>query len=516
MNFLSRLQQSAVAERCGDIFKAKKEYPLVDFLVLVYVAFTISFQVLLQISPFVTWLSTTTIYSMQTYLGLLGGSLIVLDLFTTKKIWQGKYAWFLYAILAFAALASVRMIDYGIKENIFKLCWAAVQFVLVYSCAHRIKEPWLKKWASVLFYVLLAVWVVCCLISLYQFLNQIGYRYVVNPLSADASSNRQGFYDNRLFGVFYTLNHSAYITLLFLLLSFFHVLKQKKRWAKAALITAMVILFTHLVLTYCRSAFISLTLCILLLTLVYLRKKFQDKTFAKRALAWVLSGVTALAFWFGLQGYKALLTYAPTGYANLAYFVQVHLLGNEDYAFTVTLPEYNENLLDREYLEDDQSNGRLTIWTDYLSLYKEVGPIGLSPGSYMAYVGENHPDLYVVEQIRIEYPSKLDSGIIFHTHNGYLLVYVSAGILGGLCLLAFIALCAKKIVPTLLKNKRLPFGFIVAFLVVLVCAVSAVFDEGLFFQNSPYTTLFWFTLGLLLKKCDDFKATTPVLQNKKD
>ncbi len=491
-----------------NLLKPKREYPLVDFAILVYVAFTISFQVLLQISPFVTWLATTPIYSMQTYLGILGGGLIVVDLFTTKKIWQGRYAWLLYGILVLAALASVRVLAYGVKENIFKLCWAAVQYVLVYSCIYRVKSPEAKKWATTLFYVLLGFWVLCCGISLYQYINQIGYRYVVNPLSADASSNRQGFIENRLFGVFYTLNHSAYISLLFLLISFLLTLKQKRKWVKAVLIICQVTLFSHIVLTYSRSTFISMTLSVALLAWFFLRKKFADPTWRKRALALGLSVLTAGVFWLGLQGYKTLLTYLPTWHANVVCFVQVHLLGNPDYPFAVNIPEYNEEILDRDYLEADQSNGRLSIWADYVSLYKEVGPVGLSPGSYMAYIADNHPDLYIVDYIRNEYPTKLDSGIIYHTHNGYLLVYVSAGILGALCLAAFMVLCLKKVFCTIAKHRCLPTAFVGAFLIVLVCAVSAVFDEGLFFQNSPYTTLFWFSLGFLLKKCGDLKAQT--------
>ena len=76
----------------------------------------------------------------------------------------------------------------------------------------------LKKYIKVLFSVLLVIWLAACCVSLYQFARLIGYDYVVNPMAQDASSNRQGFYDNRLFGIFYTLNHAAYGSLLFFLL----------------------------------------------------------------------------------------------------------------------------------------------------------------------------------------------------------------------------------------------------------------------------------------------------------
>ena len=45
------------------------------------------------------------------------------------------------------------------------------------------------------------------------------------------------------------------------------------------------------------------------------------------------------------------------------------------------------------------------------------------------------------------------------------------------------------------------YTFIGAFTVVLAGAISAVFDEGLFFQNTPHTTMLWFALGVLMMEC---------------
>ena len=83
----------------------KQDYGAVDLVVLIYCGLVLLMQIPLQISPCVTFLATTPLYSLQTYMGLLGGALIVVDFFTTKKIWQGKYSGFLYAILVLAAVA---------------------------------------------------------------------------------------------------------------------------------------------------------------------------------------------------------------------------------------------------------------------------------------------------------------------------------------------------------------------------------------------------------------------------
>lgn len=473
----------------------KREYPVIDKLVMAYVAVMLLFQIFFQISPIVTFLATTPLYSAQTYLGLLGGGLIVLDLFTTKRIWQGKFSILLYAILLLAALASLRMISYGMKENLFKLCWAGIQFVLVYSCVYRTDRASIKKYVKILFYVLLVIWLVACCISLYQYVNQIGYRYVVNPLAKDASSNRQGFYDNRLFGIFYTLNHAAYISLYFLLITVVCIFREKNIWTRVCLILAAFVLLSYILLSGSRSTLLSLIVCAAVLAWFLVRNAIRKKGFVKVSLPVVvalLTAVACLAVCFGLKQGLARIPYLKS--LN-AYYQQVH----EEHGQDIKKPEFDEELLVREGLDKEGvSNGRISIWKDYISLYKEVGVVGLSPGNYMPYILDNFPELYIVDYIRAVYPDKYESGIIYHVHSGYMMVYVSTGVLGLLCLLMFMLLCIVKTIRMIRGNNRLSYFYIGAFLLVVAGAISAALDEGLFFQNMPHTTMFWFALGIAM------------------
>ncbi len=511
------------------ILKSKREYPLVDTIVLIYVAVVFLVQILFQISPVMTFLASTPFYSMQAYLGVLGGALIVLDLFTTKRIWQGKYSLFLYAILVVAALASVRMISYGVKENLFKLCWTAIQFVLVYSCTYRVDREIFKKYLRIYFYVLFGIWFVACCISVYQYINQIGYVYVVNPLAMDTSANRQGFFDNRLFGIFYTLNHAAYVTLLFLITGFFCILKEKKIFVKVMIAVAEVVLLCHLILSYSRSAQISFMVCVLIVTWCLTRNanKASSKV-SKVVLPIIVSAVITVGALLGWNLSKTTLSYVPYLHEKLTYSEQSSTSNSSETSSTnssesmgssnastssdgnegqQSKPEYNDSILDREGLEDDVSNGRFQIWKDYASLYKQIGLVGLSPGNYMPYVMENHSDLFIVEDIRVNYPSKFESGIIYHGHSGYVNVFIGTGFLGILSLIIFAILCIVFVFATIARTKKLSFLFICSFCIVVAGAISAVLDEGLFFQNTPHTTLFWFALGILMNPLISKKKT---------
>ena len=77
----------------------RRSYPLFDAAVLAYVSVVLLVQVLLQISPAVTFMASVGLIDIQTWLGLLGAALIAIDLFTTKRVWQGPYCLLLYGIL---------------------------------------------------------------------------------------------------------------------------------------------------------------------------------------------------------------------------------------------------------------------------------------------------------------------------------------------------------------------------------------------------------------------------------
>lgn len=487
---------SALSGRISRLTTPRREYPVFDTVVTVYVAVVLLFQILLQISPVVTLMSYTPLINIQAYLGILGAVLIVVDLFTSKRIWQGTYCVFLFAICALALFSSVRMISYGVKESLYKLCWGTIQFAVYYSCVRRLRSEKLKKFLKILYIVVLVVWLIACCISLYQFACQIGYKYVVNPMAQDSSANRQGFYDNRLFGIFYTLNHAAYTSLLFFLIGLVSIFKAKRTRDKILLAISNVILLCYIILSVSRSAMYALLACIFCMTFLLVRSKLKMKSMHRLLLSTVAAVLAVVLSFYALQGLKLVLSDVPDVTVEESDLPSV---------------DPDKNRLDRE-LGDDESNGRMNIWRDYLSLYKEVGPIGLSLGNYMPYIKEHHPELYIVDYVKETYPDLYESGIIYHMHSGYLMVYVTAGWIGALMMIAFIILCAIRLCKKLAESHRTPYTILCAFLLVAAGGISAMVDEGVFFQNNPQTTVFWLALGVLMKECSSAEKKTKSAQ----
>ena len=475
------------------------KYPLLDHIVMVYVGVVLLTYVLFLIAPFVTLIAKTPLYSIQTYLGILGGVLLLADLFTNKTLWRGPYVILLYGICFIALISSVLTISYGISDNLFILCWTVVQFSLFYSFAYRQGGDRIRTFFKGVFYVILFFWVIACCVSIYQYIFQIGYTYVVDPLSDDGSVARQGFLDNRLFGIFNPLNHAAYVSLMLLISLVYVIVTSKKKSEIALLVPGGMVLLLHLMLASSRSAVISMIVSIFVVCVFELRNRICCGD-AKKFFRVVLLSLLITACCLGcFEGIKSAVAKVPD-------FTAAFLEKADN---TEEPEEADKNLLARKDIEGNVANNRFQIWEDYLSLYKEIGLFGFSPGNYMTYIRENDPDLYIVSYIEENFPEKADANMIYHVHNGYLMTFVSAGFLGSLLMIVFIFLCLKKIISCLIRQKTLSHEYIFALALILSGAISAVFDKGLFFMNNPATFLFWLAFGfVMMKSCEAIKEET--------
>ena len=156
-------------------------------------------------------------------------------------------------------------------------------------------------------------------------------------------------------------------------------------------------------------------------------------------------------------------------------------------------------LLNRRIRSGDITTGRLRIWRDYLSLSGEIGLFGLSPENASFFIQEHDPDLYIASFIRENYPKNYAAGYVFHTHSGYLRVFVSTGFVGSALLLIFMALCAIRAIRYVGAVKAVSPAFLFSFLAVLAGASSALFDNEIFFTQNPTSLVFWLCLCVMVK-----------------
>ena len=158
-----------------------------------------------------------------------------------------------------------------------------------------------------------------------------------------------------------------------------------------------------------------------------------------------------------------------------------------------------EGLLDRRYKGGELSNGRRDIWSNYLSMAGEIGLIGFSPENAGFVIQKIHPELYICRIIRRHQPDLYKTGYVYHTHSGYLRVFVATGFLGLALLIIFIVRCAHAVFRQILRSRSLSLEFLFSLLIVVAGAVTAMFDNELFFNMNPESLIFWAALAILIK-----------------
>ena len=158
-----------------------------------------------------------------------------------------------------------------------------------------------------------------------------------------------------------------------------------------------------------------------------------------------------------------------------------------------------EGLLDRRYKGGELSNGRRDIWSNYLSMAGEIGLIGFSPENAGFVIQKIHPELYICRIIRRHQPDLYKTGYVYHTHSGYLRVFVATGFLGLALLIIFIIRCAHAVFRQILRSRSLSLEFLFSLLIVVAGAVTAMFDNELFFNMNPESLIFWAALAILIK-----------------
>ena len=158
-----------------------------------------------------------------------------------------------------------------------------------------------------------------------------------------------------------------------------------------------------------------------------------------------------------------------------------------------------EGLLDRRYKGGELSNGRRDIWSNYLSMAGEIGLIGFSPENAGFVIQKIHPELYICRIIRRHQPDLYKTGYVYHTHSGYLRVFVATGFLGLALLIIFIIRCAHAVLRQILRSRSLSLEFLFSLLIVVAGAVTAMFDNELFFNMNPESLIFWAALAILIK-----------------
>ena len=162
---------------------------------------------------------------------IMGGLLLVCELLLHSKRYL-RFEYYMFALfLLVCFISSIVYREYGLGDNIKTIMWMAIQMFLFTSVIPfgEDKEKNGKTCLNRLMNSLIVVHFVAVFISFGQFLVQSSY---VVPDYNDAYDRRQGFVEERLFGVFTDPNYAAIASLLVIAFAVFLLKKVTNKWAK--------------------------------------------------------------------------------------------------------------------------------------------------------------------------------------------------------------------------------------------------------------------------------------------
>lgn len=405
--------------------------------------------------------------------GLIAGDLYQIFISKQKK-W--RYNAWLLMYLVVIAFSSVLNRQYGWFGNLKFLVWETIYFCVIYMIATD--DQMFQRLVRHFINWLIRVWSCLVLVSLGMFLLQFRYQTdfkgKVNPL-------RIGFLESRLFGIFSDPNYASIICVIVIVLSVYYILTKNWGKGKKGLMIANVFSnMSYITLSGSRNGLINL-LCIAFIFgffAMYVSRYAANKAIWRKSFFALLTGaLTAIGVYVLLIGLKMLWAQFPPLFSGLSEQLPIGQNFNDAALdkIDLTRPDVEKST--------DVSNLRFKIWNSALEIFKSSWLFGVSPRNIVAYAQANLPETYIAIKN-------------FSTHNAYINILTSTGVVGFVVIMTFFIRSAFGAVKTLFINiASLQDARFYYILCVLSLAFSGFFHNEMILVNTIGSIIFWFFLG---------------------
>lgn len=458
---------------------------IINKLIIIYAFTVLSYQILHLIVPFRQLIVFLHLSSLSSVLAVVGFGIFVWDLLIDRVFLKTKFVYPLIAILGLMLISTFLRRDYGIISNLKVIIWQISQLLVIFPLYNRIDKAALSKLIGKYFFVISVIFVVTNIIGLVQFFTVTRYEAWY-----DGGYIRQGFSEGRLFGVYASPHYGSLFVLVLSAGSVYYAVGANKLCKKIVCYTAALIHFLYAVASGTRSVIIgtAATLCLISFLISW-------KRFGARKINAVLRAVICVALAIVVAvGSVGLFTLTDKAMHSILYAAI-----DED-----EISKEEENLeLERTDVDfSNISNHRFEIWKNYfqaVSARVDTLLFGMSPGSYMSYVKDNFPDLFIVEYIKENYPRMYEKNLIYDTHNAYFGALATTGVIGVLMVFTFLIFGFVRSARFILKSRKVSAAVYAIISVVVFILITSFFDTDIFFKCTSTSVIFWLTTGMLLK-----------------
>lgn len=436
------------------------------WLKAIYISVLISHIMISQVFTF----SLNYIEKMRTILGLffmvLGIAIIFVQFLKTNRYFFAINNKYLFIYLIFSLFVCINNYQYGILNNLKSLIWTSIHFFIIFSFSYECPYDKEKKIFKRIFVLPMIIWTITGLYSFFQFLFQISY---------NINGRAQGWYYNRLFGIYKDPNFSSIASLCVIFMSLYICTNSKKIFYKFLCVIAIAVQTIYILLAHSRGGWISGLIGLFTYLWVW-----NGRRIYKKILKFLVTFIQCITVIIVLIQLNVLLSFLPPLLSQTLPTAKVVLQSQEASKEQATA-SIN---MDRTDLQDkDISNGRIKRWQLILGIYPDKPFIGISPQNLKSYVKTNYPIIYKNKSFG-------------DLHNGYLAVLMGTGMIGAIIILLFILQMLHKFHAIYIKDYGSYLYASFAGIIVVV-AVSAMIIQEIFWINSVGTILFWLSLGKL-------------------
>ncbi len=461
-----------------------------NLIVKIYLVLTVIVTLLSRIVPIKVLVGERFDSIVYIVLALLGAIFLLLDVFITRKWYKGRHVFVLYGFIVVMAISTLLNIRYGLVDNIKTMVWTGIQFGLIYTMYLRSEKIEMFAFVDNLWLFISSIWIVPVGYSIWQFIAGHKYRVAVSS----TVSLRQGFYDNRLFGVFNDPNYAAIMCLGMALACLYLFNKHKNKLLRTFLLINCVLQIWYMILSGSRTALVVSLAVLVVFSCLYIREKLRHHKMLLKifvgGLATVFSAFIVVGGTVTVQNVSLVLPkmYATyIGSNTITDNTHNDDINNPDWDVDTDIEEpdaFNPSLNRTDTDVNNISNNRTAIWKAYLNGLQDDWVFGGSPRNFLAKWIEKNPEGYLAESH-------------YETHNGYLSVLVGTGVAGAAVILTFVALYLFSCFKFLRKNKVVDKEFVFTFLFLISIVIYTFFFTDLFFIHNYTSVMFWLHCGLL-------------------
>lgn len=432
-----------------------------------------------------------------------GALFIGIDLLTTRKCMKSRNFFLIFIMLAAYAVGVLLTIRNGfdigtLYGGVKNIIYNGILLLIIYAQDSKNSLDKIKKTFYAANQMIITIVCVAGILSLGMFIFDIGFTFYKGSILF-----RQGFLENRLYGVYTSSNVGALFAIVSIAAAGVNALLQNRidvkqnilKFNKKLYVVNIIVQILYFSLTLSRGGQVTLyALIIAVCVFLQFARLLKKMNIFKAAIITFLTIIIAIVGSnLVISTARTTLTFFPNTIRYINYMKE-----HEKVEESTEDDEFKGIELERIESGDDVSNGRFAIWEAGISIFKQEPLFGI--GNARIYENDVLINTFIDEDKLTEGNKHWLKWANGNMHSVYVQILVYSGVLGfGLFVLIALATAKRFLLfiyrtdtdTTEYKIVALILSVIVAFVANGVIETHLLFD-----RQDPFGVIFWLYVGV--------------------